>query len=131
MTDLNSTEKSKSPEGFEGTGDGAVVPPKGGHVPLPLKIAVYAMGIALVTMFALIGSRFMDRRAENRTAEAVEGTPWIIDVELQAPSGAIRSAVLDGRFLTVIIEGPSGKDQVVLIDTRKGQVVGKVRLAGD
>lgn len=120
MTDLNSPEKSKSP--------------KVGNVPMPLKVAVYAMGVALVVMFAMIGSRFMDRRAENKVSETVEGIPWIIDVEQRAGTGfgtgAVKSAVLDGRFLTVIIEGAGGKDQVILIDTRKGQVVGKVRLGG-
>lgn len=116
MTDLNSPEKSKSP--------------RVGNVPLPLKVAVYAMGVALVVMFVLIGNRFMDRRAEIKTSAIVEGTPWIIDIEHQAASGAVKSAVLDGRFLTIIIEGNGGEDQVILIDTRKGQVVGKVRLGG-
>jgi hypothetical protein len=88
------------------------------------------MGVALIVMFALIGNRFMDRRAENRSSEATQGLPWLIDVEVQASGGVVKSAVLEGRILTVIIEAGSGKDQVILIDTRKGAVIGKVRLEG-
>lgn len=116
MTDLNSPEKPKLPQGS--------------NVPLPLKLAVYAMGVALVVMFAMIGNRFLDRRAENKTSALVESTPWIIEIEQRSASGAVKSAVLDGRYLTVIIETTDGRDQVILIDTRKGQVVGKVRLGG-
>lgn len=135
MTDLNSPENPNSPLGQNSPGG------KISNVPLPLKIAVYGMGLALVVMLLLVGTRFMDRRAENRTAAVTQGVPWDIDLGLVdlgpvdpgvADSGMstirdIKSAVIEGRILTVVVDGPSG-DQVILIDTRKGKVVGRVRL---
>ena len=99
------------------------------------------MGLALGIMLLLVGTRFMDRRAENRTAAVTQGVPWDIDlgsIDLGSvdPGGAdqgistigdIKSAVIEGRILTVVVDGPSG-DQVILIDVKKGKIVGKVRL---
>lgn len=135
MTDLNSPENPNSPLGQNSNGG------KTSNVPLPLKIAVYGMGLALMVMLLLVGTRFMDRRAENRTAAVTQGVPWdidlgSIDLGLVDPGvadpgmstiGGIKSAVIEGRILTVVVNGPSG-DQVILIDTRKGKIVGKVRL---
>lgn len=135
MTDLNSPENPNSPLGQNSTGG------KTSNVPLPLKIAVYGMGLALMVMLLLVGTRFMDRRAENRTAAVTQGIPWDIDLGLvdlglvdpgvadsgMSMIGDIKSAVIEGRILTVVVDGPSG-DQVILIDTRKGKIVGKVRL---
>ncbi len=140
MTDLNAPENPNSPSSRNSHGG------KISNVPLPLKIAVYGMGLALIVMLLLVGSRFMDRRAENRTAAATQGVPWEIDLGLidlglidlgpvdreSADPGMsaisnIKSAVIEGRTLTVVVGGPSG-DQVILIDVRKGEVVGKVRL---
>lgn len=135
MTDLNSPENPNSPLGQNSPGG------KTSNVPLPLKIAVYGMGLALGVMLLLVGTRFMDRRAENRTAAVTQGVPWDIDLGLvdlgpvdpgvadpgMSMIGDIKSAVIEGRILTVVVDGPSG-DQVILIDTRKGKVVGRVRL---
>lgn len=119
MTDLNSSENPNSPDR------------KISNVPLPLKIAVYGMGLALAVMALLVASRFMDRRAENRVASDTQGVPWVIDLgaaDLDMPTvGDVKSAVLDGRILTIVIDGPAGHDQVILIDTRKGEVIGMVR----
>lgn len=120
MTDLKTPENPNSP-GIKVTG-----------VPLPLKVAVYGMGLALALMAVLVASRFMDRRAESRQAAVTQGVPWLIDLgatDLNMPTiGDVKSAAIEGRILTVVVDDPSGHDQVILIDTRKGEVVGKVRL---
>lgn len=122
MTDLNTPENPDSREGLKSM-EGAI-----STVPLPLKIAVYGMGLALTVMLVLVASRFMDRKAERRDMAATQEVPWLIDLDVaDLTESAIRSATIEGRILTVVVSGPTG-DRVILIDTRKGEVVGKARL---
>ena len=124
MTDLDPPENPNSP----------------GHrisaVPLVLRIAVYGMGLALVVMLVLVGDRFMDRKAARQSTAADRGVAWLIELEANDPAskdeawrsaGGVKSASTNGRILTVVVDDPSG-DQVILIDTKKGEIIGKIRM---
>ncbi len=89
-----------------------------------LKGAVYIMGalivlgaMALVAAIVLKSGHGNDQRAEG-----------FGDLDVTVPAGAtITASHLDGDHLSIDIAAPSGP-QVVIVDVRKGRVIGRVRL---
>ena len=100
------------------------------QVPLPLKIAVYGMGVALIVMLVLVIMRFMDRRAEQTSGSQMAAEPWIVQANLSNES-KVTDAINDGKLLTLVVTVPGEADRVLLVDPRKGVLLGQVKLSAD
>lgn len=97
------------------------------NVPLPLKILVYTLFVLLVVVAIAVATRFMNRDKGVRSQAVEAGIAWDIGIEADADE-RIKSAVLDGRTLTLVIERQGSGERVVVVDTRRGLVVGTVHL---
>lgn len=99
-------------------------------VPMPLKILVYTMFGLLVVAAIAVTVRFVTHN--NAKDERIARGDTIWEVNLDAEAGeTIASAVLDGKMLTVVIKRHSGGERVVLVDTKRGVVVGTIALVAD
>jgi hypothetical protein len=97
------------------------------NVPLPLKILVYTLFALLVVTAIAVATRFMNRDKGVSSPAVEAGIAWDIGIEAEAGE-KIRSAVLDGRTLTLVIERQGAGERIVVIDTRRGLVIGTVSL---
>ena len=99
-------------------------------VPLALKVLVYTMFVLLVVVAIMLGGRFMARTKAQKAEPGSAGVAWDILVDTD-DNESIKSAVLDGRVMTIVIENSGRGERVVLVDTRKGVVIGSVALQSD
>lgn len=100
-------------------------------VPVALKVLVFTLfGLIVIAVVAVV-MRYSANQREKAVETLAQG-PW--EVPVVAKEGESIGAVsFDGRHMTVVIEHNGGGARVVLVDTRKGAVVGTVQLerAGD
>lgn len=97
-------------------------------VPLPLKILVYTLFVLLIVAAIAVGTRFVARNNAQDAETSQRAVAW--ELYLGSANGqTVKSATMDGRMLTLVVANPQGADHVVLVDTRKGEVVGRVVLA--
>lgn len=96
-----------------------------------LKWAIIIMSTLIVVILTVIISTIIYRAVKSgdegfRKSSSAQGFGI---VDLGVSKGAkIADAKLDGRKLTIIINGKSGGDEIVIIDVRSGTVVGRIRL---
>lgn len=99
-------------------------------VPLALKVLVYTMFALLVVAAIAVGGRYMARSKAQKVEARPAGVAWDILVN-SGTDESIKSAVLDGRIMTIVIEKEGRGERVVLVDTRKGLLIGSVSLQSD
>lgn len=92
-----------------------------------LKYVVIVLGVLLigcfVAVFAIIGYRLANPRAETSRAEVNE---------IALPVGAgmqLGQIALDGDRMAVHLKGESGEELIVL-DVRRGRILSRVKLGG-
>jgi len=89
-----------------------------------LKGAVYIMG-GLIVLGAIALVAAVVLKSEHGGAQRAEGFGTL---DVAAPAGAmITASHLDGDHLAIDIASPKGPE-VVIVDIRKGRVIGRVRL---
>jgi hypothetical protein len=90
-----------------------------------LEMTVYIMGGLLVIMLVVLLGGIAWKVTRGKAPEA---PPKASLVEIAAPAGAtISSVTLDGNTMAVHVVAGSGHE-VVVVDTRKGLIVSRVRL---
>ncbi len=111
-------------QSFEGEGDTAGGGWSARNV-RAIKAAVYIMGVLIVIgAVALVAAIMMKAERGGKTIAAGFG-----DLEVAVPAGAtVTGSRLDGDRLAVDIASPQG-GEVVIVDVKKGQVLGRVKLA--
>lgn len=89
-----------------------------------LKIAIYIMTTLLVIGVIVVAVTIV-RRAGKLTATRTGFAP----VEVTVPGEAtIERLSLDGDRLAVHVKGRGGDDQILVLDVRRGAVVGRFKL---
>ncbi len=96
-----------------------------------LKWAIIIMSTLIVVILVVIISTIIYRAVKSGDGGGIKSSSargfGIVDLEV-SKGAKIADAKLDGRKLTVIINGKSGGDEVVIIDVRSGAIVGRIRL---
>jgi len=88
-----------------------------------IKAAVYIMGVLIVIGMVALVAAIIIKAERGKTAAAGLG-----DLKLAVPAGAsITGSHLDGDRLIIDIASPQG-GEVVIVDVRKGKVLGRVKL---
>jgi hypothetical protein len=98
------------------------------HVGL-LKGAVYTMGVMIVvgTIILIVGIIW---KASQLPAGPGTGAGGFEALDIAVPAGAVvRSVDIDGERMAVTVE--AGSSEIIIIDLRRGEVVGRVRLRPD
>ncbi len=111
-------------QSFEGEGDIAASGWSARNV-RAIKAAVYIMGVLIViAAVALVAAIVMKAERGGKTTAAGFG-----DLEVAVPAGAtVTGSRLDGDRLVIDISSPQG-GEVVIVDVKKGAVLGRVKLA--
>lgn len=90
-----------------------------------LEMTVYIMGGLLVIMLVVLLGGIAWKATRGKTPEE---PPKVNLVEIGAPAGAtIGSVTLDGNTMAVQVTA-GGAQEVVVVDTKKGVIVSRVRL---
>jgi len=90
-----------------------------------LKVSIAVMGGLILAIIVTIVVTLY-----NRTGGAPSGAPWVS--ALAAPAGAaIKDFRLDGDRLAVRVGRAGGGDTLYLIDLRRGDVIGTVKLKNE
>ena len=98
------------------------------HVGL-LKAAVTIMGIMLVLGTILLVAAIV-WKASRLPGTTAAGAGAFEAFDIAVPPGAlVRSVAIDGDRMAVTIEGE--RDEIVIVDLRRGEVVGRIGLATD
>ena len=89
-----------------------------------IKAAVYIMGVLIViAAVALVAAIVMKAERGGKMAAAGFG-----DLEVAVPAGAtVTGSRLDGDRLVIDMSSPRG-GEVVIVDVKKGRVLGRVKL---
>lgn len=91
-----------------------------------LEMTVYIMGGLLVIMLVVLLGGIAWKATRGK---APEEPPKVNLVEIGVPAGAtIGSVTLDGNMMAVQVTASGGAQEVVVVDTKKGVVVSRVRL---
>jgi hypothetical protein len=92
-----------------------------------LKAAVSIMGVLLVVgTMVLVGAIIW--KASRLPATTTTGTAGFEAFDIAVPAGStVRSVEMDGDRMAVTIAG--ARDEIVVLDLRRGEVVGRIRLA--
>jgi hypothetical protein len=100
------------------------------RAPRALKVAVIAMGAALVAGFAVVITTIV-YRAANPEAGSAAADQGFGEVQVAAPPGAqVVGTVLDGRRALVTLRGADGRETLIILDVIRGQEVGRFALGG-
>jgi len=109
-------------QSFEGGADVAASGWSARNV-LAIKAAVYIMGLLIVIGAVMLVAAIVMKAEHGKTATAGFG-----DLKVAVPAGAsITGSRLDGDRLVIDISSPEG-GEVVIVDVKKGVVLGRVKL---
>jgi hypothetical protein len=95
------------------------------HVGL-LKTAVYTMGVLIVvgTIVLIAGIIW---KASQLPATPTAGAAAFEALDIAVPAGAaVGSVEIDGDRLAITLDG--GPGEIIIVDLRRGEVVGRIRL---
>ena len=98
------------------------------QVPIALKILVYTLFVAIVVVAIAVGVSYVNRDKEKKAE--IQGIPWDVSV-LVTEGESIRTVEHDGKVMTLVIDKAGRGERVVLVDTRRGLVIGSVALVSD
>ncbi|MGI9484150.1 MAG: DUF6476 family protein [Hyphomicrobiales bacterium] len=95
-----------------------------------LKRVVYIMGVMLVVGSIVVIGTIIYRAATYDASRSASTTPAKPFPEIIAEIGAganVGSVELDGNRMAVHVSG-NGKNEIIIIDIRKGAILGRVKL---
>ena len=96
-----------------------------------LKWSIIIMSTMIVAILVIIISTIIYRAVKlgDRGSTKTYSASGFGTVELGVPSGAkVGDVMLDGNKMTIVIKRKSGGDEVVIIDVRSGNVIGRIQL---
>ena len=91
-----------------------------------LKVLVVVMGVLIVAGVAVLGTALVSRMSGGSMGSGSGGP---VEVKLTEPAGShITAASLAPDRMAITVVGGGAEDRVVLVDTKAGRVLGRVRL---
>ncbi len=105
--------------------------------PVPVKVSpilkwsIIIMSVAIVVILTVIISTIIYRAVKSADGRSTKtySKQGFGSVELDVSKGAkVGDVRLDGKKMTIVIKNSSGSDEIIIIDVRSGNVIGRIQL---
>lgn len=96
---------------------------------LKWSIIIMSTLIVLIIVFLISYLIYSTVNPSNKPVRKSYSSKGFGDIELVVPAGAKTGEVtLEGNRMSVVVHNASGGDEIIVLDVRSGEVLGRIRL---